>query len=458
MKANIYTIICLVFLMTGCVDNDSDNDRISSLRLYAVEQISEEELSGAKYKVFNSSNNLIGEYTIADGFADVPFLLYGDYTIEEVHPPEGFYSSQKKQTINISSAYNEDVTFYYKSKDPSTQPTSITLFYYDPNMRGVLGQYDCIRIGEYYWTNSNFTHSVYYEDSFENNYPITPDLISKYMDCAFLDKSQYPIYDIANFEKYYGRYYSRPSVAYIMYTGEMRTETNRKVEGWGLPYIEDYQQLFAMCPFTSNRTSLGEYDVRVALSAREGDNPMALNISPKSGEPYGTYWFDKNHVTNMYGFNMMPGGSRLNGDGPWSNGLGPNDGYWDGQIGDIYHLFYTANFAARIRGAEEGSRAGVVSIYDKLDTRGTNSFHYHNVRFARRLTDQELEYKLYINSAETDIKKLGLEDPVPDGYKELPNGYLRGFYVQYILDNDNPKFTIQDIISFAKQVDDPAVK
>lgn len=68
------------------------------------------------------------------------------------------------------------------------------------------------------------------------------------------------------------------------------------------------------------------------------------------------------------------------------------------------------------------------------------------MRWCRRLTDKELGYKLYINQDQTDIQKLDLEDTAPYGYSELPNGYLRGFYVQYILDNPQPQKTISELV------------
>lgn len=454
MKAKIYIVaIIFVFSLIGCTDSNTD-DRISSLKVYAIEQTSEVELNGGKYKVFNEKNEVIGEYTIANGYATVSYLPYGKYIIEELQAPDGFSGNLKKQTVELSSTYSEDVTFYYTSNNPSGPRTSIKLNFYDSDTRQILAEYNCIRIGEYYWTDKNFTHSVPAGASFENAHIITQDLLNKYMDCAFLDKSQYQLSNINDFEKYFGRYYSRPSITYMIKYGEMHTETGRKVEGWGLPLTRDYQQLFAMCPFTSENRRLDEVDIRFALSAKEGENPAAKNISAEAGNPYRTYWFDPQYVTNMYGFGMMPGGARLNGDGPWSNGLGPNNGYWDGKKGDIYHLFYTANFIAKT----DNGGVGAVGIHDQLETRGIDSYHLYNMRWAKRLSDQELGYKLYINSEQTDIKKLGLNDPVPSGYQELANGYIRGFYVQYILDNDNPQVSVQDIVSYAKQVDDPAVR
>lgn len=70
------------------------------------------------------------------------------------------------------------------------------------------------------------------------------------------------------------------------------------------------------------------------------------------------------------------------------------------------------------------------------------------------ITDIELGYKLYINKDKTDIKKLDIKDSPPEGYTELPRGYTRGFYVQYILNNPNTKLTVSEIVNYAKNVQD----
>lgn len=52
-----------------------------------------------------------------------------------------------------------------------------------------------------------------------------------------------------------------------------------------------------------------------------------------------------------------------------------------------------------------------------------------------------------------DIVKTGLNEPTPTNSVELPKGYIRGLYVQYILDNPNPK-TVQEILLYAYNIDD----
>lgn len=180
---------------------------------------------------------------------------------------------------------------------------------------------------------------------------------------------------------------------------------------------------------------------------------MAFDINSGDGTPYKTYWFETKNVTNKYKFNLMPGGARLNGDGRWCNGLGPDEGcYNDGKKGDIYQLFYAA-ISATVNPQDALSIKNVV-IHDYVFTEPYHSYHLMNVRWCHLLTDNELGYKLYINSDLTDIKKLDLDVALPNGYKELPHGYMRGFYVQYILDKPDSKITVADIVRYARQVED----
>lgn len=339
--------------------------------------------------------------------------------------------------------------------------------------------YEAVRIGEYLWMNRNLSDSIphVYAAPWDpgggwvgescmmdvNQYYLDRD-----MDRLFIDKSQFQI-DMKDFHKYYGRYYSRFETWHFqrkagepyIYNGD-----NLKVyEGkdlvrtaWRLPFNADYRQLFAMCPVGANN-SLGQVAVRIALSARRNDNPLAYDIyDPKGGMNYRTYWFDMS--TNSLGFNMMPGGSRLNGDGWIDNGYGPVGGKWPGIKGDIYHLFHTATYA---------TVESQVGIHDNISSGLGMSYHWYNVRFCRELTAEELGYKLYINKENysedydyviqnldrktVDIIKLPYTKEAPSGYYELPKGYLRGFYVQYILNKRYPK-SVEQIVEYMKRVDD----
>lgn len=341
-------------------------------------------------------------------------------------------------------------------------------------------RYEAVRIGEYLWMNRNLNEkfpSVYDEPynqstgwigvTTNHGMDLTQDWLDRDMDRLKIDKSQFQV-DINEFHKYYGRYYSwwdrghfqRKKGQNYIYEDNLRVfEGKEKLrKPWRMPVNEDFRQLFAMCPVPNSQT-LGQVDVRATLSCRKNENPLAYDIhDPKGGMMYRTYWFEIS--TNALGFNMMPGGSRLNGDGPIDNGLGPNNGAWPGKRGDIYHLFHTAKYA---------TATSQVTIHDWIDTRPITSYHWYNVRFCRELTDEELGYRLYINQKDyvenhdyivqklnpktVNIIKLDLNQTPPEGYYELPKGYLRGFYLQYVLNAKRPK-TIKKIVDYLKQVDD----
>lgn len=321
-------------------------------------------------------------------------------------------------------------------------------------MDSVYAKYTGVRIGEYYWMTRNFSHNIPLSWlGIDATIPISQATLDKYLATCFLDKTQFQV-NIDTFNVYFGKYYQ----TWYSASGSMYEDTNTTTNGWGLPVSEDFQQLFALSPFDRSaakdidRISLMEKDVRIAFGAKMNSNPMAFDISDPQGGAYKTYWH--RGAMGLYGFDMMPTGAQLNGDGIWYNGLGPIEpgGGWYGIRGDIYHLFYTSVFSLH-----NGFR---VIIHDHLDTKIEDSkFHYAPIRWCRRLTDEELGYRLYVNGDYTDVieEELGQKSAntsIPEGYTELPKGYFRGFYLQYIKDNPNPAYTIADIRKFAEAVDD----
>lgn len=353
--------------------------------------------------------------------------------------PDYLTSNGKGTSLNttLSEKDKETISSIYKDIE---LPQSYSLRYTQDGGK-IFYSYKGVRIGEYYWINNNFNHEVPRNwgnlEGWENEYPITQARLDKYLPCARLQVSQYQI-DINDFKKYYGIYYNRQSVDYMTRNGKMYEDNSKEPSAnWQLPSATDYQQLFAMCPFLNpDNKTLHEWDVRIALAPKENKNPLAFNLYDPAGGPYRTYWFMTGDKTDLYDFNLMPGGAKLNGSVGWNNGL---DDPHPGVIGDIYHLFYTAGFH---------TKESNIYLHDYLDTKNSFSYHWYNVRWCRPLTDIELGYKLYVNYSLKDIKKLDLNEQAPQGYSELPKGYLRGFYVQYILGNDNPVYSVSDLFTF----------
>lgn len=458
MKTVIYISQILLIGVFNCTDNNIDT---SSFTIFARSILDNSSISGGQYRIINSKNETIATYILNKENIEVSNLPIGEYTIEEVSSPDGYVTEHKQQKYDPYNIHSREIIFYYIDEQNRTLPESLKLKFYASEHYEYYGEYNAVRIGKYYWIDKNFTHPVRQGNGFENDLPITQATLDKYIERIRINPAQYQLDNINDFNQYYGRHYSYLSILYMNQQGFMLNERGERLKGWKLPSSEDYRQLFAMCPFNTSRDTphrnLNERDVRFTLGTKKGDNKLAYDIANPENNIYSTYWFDPQYVTNKYKFNLMPGGARLNGDGPWCNGLGPSSGcYPDGLRGDIYHLFYTAYLA--VDNPDDSLYIGVIMLHSMVDTQAPLCYHYLNVRWCRRLTDFELGYKLYINSDQTDIKKLKLDEPIPDRYAELPHGYVRGFYVQYILNNPNPTVTVKDIVEFSRSVEDNYVR
>lgn len=295
----------------------------------------------------------------------------------------------------------------------------------------VEAEYEAVRIGEYLWMNRNFNHDI------EN--PVTQQQLNKCMGVYALDSTHYQV-DIEVFNFIYGGFYSRDYIEryhnyYRMLEGDNTLTEENRDKHWGLPSGADFMQLFAMCGDAS------EANVRHYLSCRADQTPLANSVI--------SYWFNKFN-SNVYGFNLMPGGARFHVPTKWNpyvaNGEESYDPYkYSADAGDFSGFLMTAQWVTL--------DPGVVAIHDFPEYKYGKVWAWLNMRWCRRISDSELGYKLYVNSKVTahvtDIKKLNIDEISPAGYTELPKGYLRGFYVQYILDRTNPLKTVQDIVAMA---------
>lgn len=499
-------------------------------------------ITGGVYRVTNTSNQQVGgNYTTVNGVVNIIDLKYGTYKVWQVTAPAGYeLTSSSPISISIVNDECKVVEFRYKK---SVNPPGPSLNTVDLSLKiDIIGGGEPIivptkgvRIGEYYWSDvfdAVIPYLQYGETHVYSQSPLTSELFDLYMAQIHIDYEKYnPSVEI--FNKYYGQYYNQATAKYINDKSSMREVQEGgdivEVKGWSLPYNKDFRQLFAMCPFfTSDNISLDEVDVRSALSYKAGEMPLAYNISDSQNpnNPHKIYWFENAVNTNMYGFNMTPSGFRLHDSyADWGNGLAYGDkdyvadaglsylttrmkvavtdsigniiGYvekWRGPDGGLALTFYA--YASWSKEQEESGNVNItqICVHDRIDT---NQYTYFSspMRWCRRLSDEELGYKLYINvkginkqsyewsrlsggirddirdeiellrkvkrgdysPSDFDIVKVGLNDPAPVGYTELPNGYIRGFYVQYILSTPNSGKTISDIVLYASKVDDDSL-
>lgn len=319
------------------------------------------------------------------------------------------------------------------SSDDSDMPTitttdtvaTIPLIFYD-SFTNKSVDYKAVRIGEYLWMNSNINH--YEGRSF------TKADIELIFQRYRMDTQSLKNVSIADINQYCGPYYDRDRFEYLEDRGKcIIREGEEKIQtsGWGAPSSKDFHQLFAMC---GNAT---EQDIRTSLAVKAGDNPVAIaNL---------THWFGSNN-TNKFGFNLMPGGARFNGPQKWDikhNHDGTDVETFDVTGGDFYGFLQAAIWQ---------TWDGKVSIDDYPHADISKTWHWLPIRWCRKLTDEELGYRLYINQAQTDIQKTSLTESAPIEYTELTKGYIRGFYVQFILDNPTPLKTVPQIVEMAKHL------
>ncbi|WP_163267925.1 hypothetical protein [Dysgonomonas sp. 216] len=326
--------------------------------------------------------------------------------------------------------------------NPTPADTIVKIpLYFEDSFYNVKADYQAVRIGEYLWMNRNFNH---YLSNDRYNTPTRAQL-NKVLEIYRRKVSSFQV-NMDDFTKYFGLYYNRMEVEHlyghagscVMFEGKDRVIVRQStgtpgdsIRAWGLPADNDFRQLFAMCGEVTTSS------IRFALSCKPYENPVAIPI-PES------YWFSSRN-TNRYEFNLMPGGARFHTKTDWGLCFQGNEDCHDyvGSTGDFY-MFYEA-----VRWAADNSKT--VSVHDFVDCKEGKLWHWLNVRWCRKLSDKELGYKLFINAERTNILKLGLEETVPAGYSELANGYLRGFYVFYILDREHPLKTIREIVNMADE-------
>lgn len=307
-------------------------------------------------------------------------------------------------------------------------------------------------------------------------------------------------------EKVDGRYYGTDTINH--WPGDIRSQVKYKF--WDMPTAADALQLLAMCghattPEVRQYLSYAEGAVPVAFSTVAGFDWFYAN--PYHFGPGGSYGADAFNTanSNKYKLNMTPNGfrwgvtqvnARVKTETGFTTitiqprefvGAGMNQAYVLPLIDKKFDK-ENINMESRIlTSLQVGDHPQI--MYDKWA-----STALLNVRWCRALTDQELGYKLYINQnmdevadgtapvqiytdkigfqdgsrnrsgeevllekvrngliqpGQISIIKLGLYDAVPNGYHELPRGYIRGFYVQYILNNPTPSKTVAGIISEA---------
>ncbi|WP_221407222.1 leucine-rich repeat domain-containing protein [Dysgonomonas macrotermitis] len=454
-----------------------------------------------------------------------------------------------KESISLYSATAQWKDFLSIQQEIKPIPQTIKLYYTEDGGTTILDEYQGVRIGEYYWMDSNFrnptdidvtksqidyahdTYGMFDKQSTAPDSRTYWDYLGAQMGITNPSESDITTKLLPEFQKYYGTYYTMNrdrinKLSYVRRFGSLKEVVNNELRGedvithywdgirsivqskyWDLPTAADILQLIAMCghgtmPEVRQFLSYKENEVPVSFVAPGFDwfYPNAANFGTST---YPSDTFDPTN-TNKYGMNIVPGGFRW-GVTQSSLRVKTEQGFTT-----LYNVPADELVGAGL------DQALALPIIDKnkdamnIESRIFTSFQLGDhpvisygeyassdaipMRWCRALTDEELGYKLYINQNMTgenyaaspmviyaamigfqytnrersgeevllekvrngvinkddiSIIKLGLDEVAPEGYVELPRGYIRGFYVQYILDNASPRKTLSDIIDIA---------
>lgn len=368
---------------------------------------------------------------------------------------------------------------------------------------------ESVRVGEYYWMKQGFHHDQnpfvgsYLKDEYPKDRTVEfeSDRMDQYMDRLKANNknvwSKY--YTTDNLTKDYGYYFGHQGTYWLHRYGTFTTEKaidtrhysslEPMKEAWRLPYAEDVRQTFAMSGFVDpvrqdpNNMELNERDIRFTMApkpkSKGGHYMSAVNFHENNSSR--CYWFDDRNL-DKYGLGLMPTGwknrithgteKEMFYNGLNLNAQGIDQGWHMSVVGDIAQLFMTTYLHVGRRGDEYNSiPRGLVSLAEQINTVPQNNYYSASpkkvpLRWLRAISDEELDYKIYIkvdglnttgtewkalvndkneiplllairkgtiSHTKVDIKKLdgNNKDNTPAGYAELPKGYIRGFYVQY---------------------------
>lgn len=439
----------------------------------------------------------------------------GKYIITELVAPEGCeLLSNSIQEINVVANNTSVVEFKYKRVSNKYQVCYRWNAIGNPEVDPYTGGGDAVKIGEYYWINRNMHAGIDNDTYLTTKHAIDKSHMESQMfgnrqTCPnTFDNPDLPYWDYEGvslelFNEYYGSYWqNQHSLSFGGDDNPNFTWTDDKgnvLKGWRLPQTKDALQLMAMCGNAKKKV------MRQYLSQSHDDPtaPAFVNIiktnayydwfrhlyqeiDGRNEKVKGDCWdYDtKNH--NRYNFNLLPGGWKPKsttgyGSPNYRCENGNDIMYW--QTFTVHpNEIYALNQVAKLKLDDDT----YFVLDDNPQITYMRLFEHVNMRFCQPISDEELGYKLYINqnmnnvevpgadrafrtvtgeeillykvrkgkiAAESiDIIKISdLNTPAPAGYVELPRGYIRGFYVQLMMQDPLEGRTIADIIDIAKE-------
>jgi len=175
MKKNIIIYLLSFIGLYACTDN-ADME-MAHFTISARDIVTNEFIGGGRYKVLDYNNEVVATYTLDKGKTEVTDLPAKNYTVVEVTPPGGYIGEEKEKKYLYFNKNSEDFVFQYINKNTRALPESMKVNFYTTEGSQLLGEYNAVRVGEYYWVDQNFYHTVKWGNDFENIYPITQNVL-----------------------------------------------------------------------------------------------------------------------------------------------------------------------------------------------------------------------------------------------------------------------------------------
>jgi len=457
------------------------------LIIQAKDSLTNALINEGKYRIRGNSIDVTYVIKSPDNRVIIENLPNGQYTISEVYPPARYKaSSTREKVIEVKNTICRTVMFKNERL-----PEKVDLVF---KINADTTHYTGVRVGEYYWMNKNMHKPVGLN-------PVTADQINN--SHHWYRMFQYrgdPLYtdqiSMYDFNYYYGQYYSRPEYENLVINGRTEEYVNGSLvsaaTGWGDPWITGGMQLIGMCGNASVNEVRQYLSYGYDYNNTRNNPPVVLQPKDYFSWFYHSYgntvnFLDRDYETNgfnpsntnKYGFNLLPNGSRFNGPDILHINHGGNDSEdIPVVLGDFNALNQKAAFNLSMSGLD---------IAEAPQMHYTKVNHLSTLRLARRISDEELGYKLYINRPDfhetypwgsqgnceefivksvwktkelhhemdvmdiirdylqLDIIKLGLDEIPPVGYSILPNGLFRGLYVQHMIENPQGARTVKSV-------------
>lgn len=268
-----------------------------------------------------------------------------------------------------------------------------------PVNSGFQGTYKTIVIGEHDWMSDDL--QAIYRHRWSTDYSWL-NFTEENIDVFY--NSYHPAADesrlnVLNFRKFHGSWFTLlPSAVSYTITEQYKVRDKKDGEllsGWLLPELDDIYQLIGQAPRTTGDV---KRDVLAFVGCSKQDAPPN----------YETEWFD--FCRNISGLKLTPLG-----------GCEPSE---RGPLTDNFYMFKKMS-ALRVRPYQQYFQFSVNSLQytNKL-------YHYTQVRYMRRLTAEEVGYRLVIDEPNDAVLMLA-----PDAVTELPElpvGMERGIALRYM--------------------------